>query len=61
MQSDDKYIDKPDDFSRKVGVKLREHQMPVDSGVWDSLTERFPSSKKPVFMYSSHGIGVVFV
>lgn len=53
MQSDDKYIDKPDDFSRKVGVKLREHQMPVDSGVWDSLTERFPSSKKPVFIYWS--------
>ncbi|RNC66182.1 outer membrane beta-barrel protein [Proteiniphilum sp. X52] len=51
MQSDDKYTDKPDDFSRRVGVKLREHQMPVDSGVWDSLTERLPTPKRAVFTY----------
>lgn len=51
MQSDDKYIDKPDDFSRKVGEKLREHQMPVDSDVWDSLTDRLQPLKRPVFTY----------
>lgn len=53
MQSDDKYIDKPDDFSKKVGEKLREHQMPVDSDVWNSLTDRLPSPKRPVFTYWS--------
>jgi hypothetical protein len=40
MRSDDKYIDKPDDFARKVGNKLREHRIPVDPEVWDSLTDR---------------------
>lgn len=51
MQLDDKYIDKADNFSQKVGEKLREHQMPVDSDVWDSLTDRLPSRKKTVSTY----------
>lgn len=48
MQSDGQYMDKADDFSRKVGEKLREHQMPVDPDVWDLLAEKFPSYKKSV-------------
>lgn len=51
MRSDDKYIDKPDDFSRKVGEKLREHRIPVDSDVWDSLTDRLPPRERRIPAY----------
>lgn len=51
MQPDDKYIDKADDFSREVGEKLREHRMPVDPDVWDGLTGRLASRRKPVYGY----------
>lgn len=62
MQSDDQYIDKPDDFSRKVGEKLREHQMPVGPDVWDSLTGKFPPQKKrmpPFLPWAAVGVAVV--
>lgn len=64
MGSDDKYIGKPDDFSRKVGEKLREHQMPVDPDVWDSLKDILPPRKKPVPVYwawAAAGVAVVVV
>ena len=51
MHSDDRYIDKPDDFSRKIGEKLREHRMPVDSDIWDSLTGRFLPQRRGVPLY----------
>lgn len=61
MRSDDKYIDKPDDFARKVGNKLREHRIPVDPEVWDSLTDRLRPCRKPVFTYWSWGVAGVAV
>ncbi len=39
-------MDKRDDFSRKVGEKLREHQIPVAPDVWDALEKRLPKSEK---------------
>lgn len=51
MQSEDQYIDKPDDFSRKIGEKLREHRMPVDSEIWDSLSDRFLPQRRSMPMY----------
>lgn len=51
MHSDDQYIDKPDDFSRRIGEKLREHRMPVDSDIWDSLTDRFLPQRRGVPLY----------
>ncbi|NLJ00090.1 MAG: hypothetical protein GX371_02905, partial [Bacteroidales bacterium] len=39
-------MDKRDDFSRKVGEKLREHQMPVAPDVWDALEKRLPKGEK---------------
>lgn len=51
MHSDDQYIDKPDDFSRRIGEKLREHRMPVDSDIWDSLTDRFLPQRRSVPLY----------
>ena len=51
MHSDDQYIDKPDDFSRRIGEKLREHRMPVDSDIWDSLTGRFLPQRRGVPLY----------
>jgi hypothetical protein len=62
MRSDDQYIDKPDDFSRKVGEKLREHQMPVGPDVWDSLAEKLPPRKKTVsgsWSWVAAGVAVV--
>lgn len=62
MRSDDQYIDKPDDFSRKVGEKLREHQMPVGPDVWDSLAEKLPPRKKTVsgsWSWRAAGVAVV--
>ena len=51
MHSDDQYIDKPDDFSRRIGEKLREHRMPVDSEIWDSLSDRFLPQRRGVPLY----------
>lgn len=51
MHSDDQYIDKPDDFSRRIGEKLREHRMSVDSDIWDSLTDRFLPQRRGVPLY----------
>ncbi|WP_298647178.1 PorT family protein [uncultured Proteiniphilum sp.] len=54
MRSDDnKYIDKPDDFSRKAGEKLREHRMPVDPEVWKSLKDKFPPRERRIPAYWS--------
>lgn len=39
-------MDKRDDFSRKVGEKLREHQIPVAPDVWDALEKRLPKGEK---------------
>src|SRR5690554_482535 len=46
MELDENRMDKRDDFSRKVGEKLREHQMPVAPDVWDALEKRLPKSEK---------------
>ncbi len=51
MQSDDKYTDNPDDFSREVGEKLREHQMPVGSDIWNSLAEKLQPRKGRVIVF----------
>ncbi|MDR2816663.1 MAG: outer membrane beta-barrel protein [Proteiniphilum sp.] len=59
MGADDKYIDKPDDFSRKVGEKLREHRTPVDSDVWDSLKENFSPRERSVSVYWAWAAGGV--
>ncbi|WP_352420943.1 outer membrane beta-barrel protein [Proteiniphilum sp.] len=62
MRSDDQYIDKPDDFSKKVGEKLRAHQIPVGPDVWDSLAEKLPPRKKTVsgsWYWTAAGVAVV--
>lgn len=62
MRLDDTYIDKPDDFSRKVGEKLREHHMSVDPDVWDSLVDRLPPQKKRVrshWIWAAAGIAAI--
>lgn len=46
MELDENRMDKRDDFSRKVGEKLREHQMPVAPDVWDALEKRLPKGEK---------------
>lgn len=48
MQSDNKHIDQTDDFSRKIGEKLRQHHLPVDSDVWDSLAAQLVPRKKRI-------------
>lgn len=63
MQSDDQYINKPDDFSRKVGKKLREYQMPVDSDMWDSLTDRLLPRKRisAYWPWAAAGVAAVVI
>jgi len=51
MRSDNRYKVRPDDFSREVGDKLREHRMPVTSDLWDSLADRLPRQGKLVSAY----------
>ena len=51
MHSGNKGIEKIDDFSREVGEKLREHRMPVDADMWNSLLGSFSSPRKKVSLY----------
>lgn len=46
MQFDDKYIDKPDDFSRKIGEKVRNHTLTVDSSIWETIEEKLTVKKR---------------
>src|SRR5690554_618181 len=46
MELNENRMDKRDDFSRKVGEKLREHQIPVAPDVWNALEKRLPKGEK---------------
>lgn len=51
MHSGNRDIEKVDDFSREVGEKLREHRMPVDADVWNSLVESLSTPRKKIPVY----------
>ena len=51
MQSDHNNIEKLDNFSREVGEKLRNHHIPVDRDVWESLVDKLPSRKRTIPAY----------
>ncbi|ULB34964.1 MULTISPECIES: outer membrane beta-barrel protein [Proteiniphilum] len=51
MRSYNRYKVMPDDFSREVGDKLREHRIPVTPDLWKSLADRLPRQGKLVFAY----------
>lgn len=48
MPFDYKNIDSPDDFSLQVSEKLKQHPLPVDSDVWESIEKKLPSAKRNV-------------
>ncbi len=48
MQADNRYMDSPDNFSRKVGDKVRNHIQPVDASVWEGIEKRLSVKKRPL-------------
>lgn len=57
---DDKYIEQPDDFSKKIKQKLDNHRMPVDIDCWDAIEAQIKpvaqnnvNSKKIVLRWAS--------
>ncbi len=46
MQADNKYIDSLDNFSRKVGEKVRNHTQSVDASVWEGIEKRLSVKKR---------------
>lgn len=59
MQSDKNGRDKLDQFSRIVGEKLRDHEMPVESDLWDALEKRLPRRERRVFPFIPWVLGGV--
>lgn len=46
MQSENKHMDIADDFSRKIGEKVKNHTLPVDASVWEGIDSRLPAQKR---------------
>lgn len=46
MQSDNRYMDRLDNFSRKVGEKVRNHSQSVDTSVWEDIEKRLSVKKR---------------
>lgn len=68
MQSDNKYMDNPDNFSRKVGEKVRNHTQPVDASVWEGIEKRLLVKKRPLVPWgwvaasvAAVAIGLIFL
>ncbi len=68
MQADDRHIDSPDNFSRKVGNKVRNHTQPVDASVWEDIEKRLLVKKRPLVPWrwvaasiAAVAIGLIFL
>ncbi len=64
MQSDHNNIEKLDNFSREVGEKLRDHRIPVDTDVWETLVGKLPSRDRrlPVYwLWAAAGIAAMLL
>lgn len=64
MQSDHNNIEKLDNFSREVGEKLRDHRIPVDTDVWETLVGKLPSRDRrlPVYwLWAAAGLSLIHI
>mgnify|MGYP003754902023 CR=1 FL=1 len=68
MQGDNRHIDSPDNFSRKVGEKARNHIQPVDASVWEGIEKRLSVKKRPLVPWkwiaasvAAVAIGLIFL
>ena len=68
MQGDNRHIDSPDNFSRKVGEKARNHIQPVDASVWEGIEKRLSVKKRPLVPWkwiaasvAAVAIGLIFI
>ena len=68
MQADNRHIDSLDNFSRKVGEKVRNHTQPVDASVWEGVEKRLSVKKRPLVPWrwvaasvAAVAIGLIFL
>ncbi len=68
MQADNKHIDSLDNFSRKMGEKVRNHTQPVDASVWEGIEKRLSVKKSPLVPWrwvaasvAAVAIGLIFL
>ncbi len=68
MQADNRHIDSLDNFSRKVGEKVRDHTQQVDASVWEGIEKRLSVRKSPLVPWrwvaasvAAVAIGLIFL